>query len=280
VRTLGSGTRRRSRSVLLVLTLVAVTLITLDARGVPIFDGVRDTAADVLSPLSGVGEAVTSPFSNVWNGITGYGELEEENRRLREQLDEVTAGQIRGANAQEQLRRLNEQLQLGFVGDIPTQVARVASGPFSNFRDFRIEIDKGADAGLAEGMPVVTRAGLVGRLERVSRTRSVVQLASDPDFVIGVRLASSQDLGVGRGGGEAERFIVDRGIELDDPIRAGEAVLTSGLSNAVMPPDVPVGLVEEVLPDEAAGIQLLRVRFAAELSQLDVVQVLKWTPAP
>jgi rod shape-determining protein MreC len=128
-------------------------------------------------------------------------------------------------------------------------------------------------------MPVVTRAGLVGRLERVSRTRSVVQLATNPDFVVGVRLASSQDLGVGRGGGDSDRFIVDRGIELEDPVKPGEAVLTSGLDNSVMPPDVPIGVVDEVVPDENTREQLLQVRYAVDFSQLDVVQVLKWTPS-
>ena len=82
----------------------------------------------------------------------------------------------------------------------------------------------------------------------------MVQLATDPDFVVGVRLASSQDLGVGHGGGESDRFIVDRGIELADPVKPGEAVLTSGLSNSVMPPDIPIGLVDKVTPDENARV--------------------------
>ena len=128
-------------------------------------------------------------------------------------------------------------------------------------------------------MPVVTTAGLVGRLDRVSATRAVVQLATDPDFVVGVRLASSQDLGVGRGGGESGRFIVDRGIELTDPVKPGEAVLTSGLSNSVMPPDIPIGIVDKVTPDENARVQLLQVRYGVDFSQLDVVRVLKWTPS-
>jgi rod shape-determining protein MreC len=266
--------------VLLVLTLVAVTLITLDARGLPVLDGLRNAASDVLAPVRRASEWATTPVRNAWNGVTSYGELEAENRRLRDELDELRANGMREANAQEQLDRLNEQLGLGFVRDLPTQLARLTSGPYSNFSDHRVEIDKGADSGLAVGMPVVTRAGLVGRLERVSRSRSVVQLATDPDFVVGVRLASSQDLGVGRGGGDANRFIVDRGIELEDPVERGEIVLTSGLDNSVMPPDVPIGVVDEVIPDENARQQLLRVRYAVDFSQLDVVQVVKWTPPP
>jgi len=272
------ATRRRSRFVLLVLSLIAVTLITLDARDVPVFDGIRNFAGDTFSPVGGAMDWATSPFRNAWAGITGYGDLQSENERLRQQLGELKAKKITGANAEEQLKKLNEQLHLGFVQDLPTQVARVTSGPFSNFQDYRLEIDKGSDSGLRSGMPVVTKDGLAGRLERVSRTRSVVQLATDPDFIVGVRLASSQDLGVGHGGGDSNRFIVDRGIELADPVKPGEAVLTSGLSNSVMPPDIPIGVVDKVTPDENARVQLLQVRYGVDFSRLDVVQVVKWTP--
>ena len=89
----------------------------------------------------------------------------------------------------------------------------------------------------------------------------------------------SQDLGVGHGGGETNRFIVDRQIDLNDPVQPGDAVLTSGLSNSVMPPDIPIGVVDKVTPDVDTQVKLLQVRFAVDFSQLDVVQVLKWKPA-
>lgn len=271
-------TRRRSRYVLLVLSLLAVTLITLDSRGVGVFDGIRNTAGDVFAPVGDAFAWVTSPISNAWGGMTDYDDLKAENERLRQRVDELEGGEAEAANAVEQLERLQEQMQIDFVGDIPTQIARIATGPYSNFDTFRTEIDKGSDAGLAVGMPVVTRAGLVGRLERVSRTRSVVQLATDPDFTIGVRLASTQDIGLGHGGGDSNRFVVDRGIDVGDPVEPGEVVLTSGLDDSVMPKDIPIGLVDKVRPDENTGMQLLLVDYAVDFSQLDVVQVLKWTP--
>jgi rod shape-determining protein MreC len=273
------ATRRRSRFVLLVLSLVAVTLITLDARDVPVFTSIRNFASDTFAPVGDAFGWATTPVRNAWHGITGYSDLERQNEALRQQLGELKAKQITGANAEVQLRKLNDQLHLGFAEDIPTQVARVTSGPFSNFQDYRLDIDKGSDSGLKPGMPVVTKDGLAGRLERVSRTRSVVQLITDPDFVVGVRLASSQDLGVGHGGGDSGRFIVDRGIELADPVKPGEAVLTSGLTDSVMPPDLPIGLVDKVTPDENTRVQLLQVHYGVDFSRLDVVQVLKWTPS-
>ncbi len=276
-------TRRRSRYVLLVLSLLAVTLITLDSRGAGVFDGVRNAAGDVFSPVGDAFAWVTTPVRNAWGGVSDYEDLEAENERLRERVAELEAGEDKAANANEQLKRIQEQLNIDFVGDVPLQVARVANGPYSNFDSFRMEIDKGSDAGLAVGMPVVAKGGkkgggLVGRLERVSRTRSVVQLATDPDFGIGIRLASTQDVGFGHGGGDSNRFVVDKGIEIGDPIQPGEVVLTSGLENSVMPPDIPIGLVDKATPNGSSGLQVLLVDYSVDFSQLDVVQVMKWTP--
>ena len=263
---------------LLVLSLLAVTLITLDSRGVGVFDGVRGVAGDVFAPVGDAFAWVTTPVRNAWGGVSDYEDLEAENERLRDRVAELEGTEAEATNAVEQLKRLQEQLQIGFVGNVPTQIARVATGPYSNFDTFRMEIDKGSDAGLAVGMPVVTKGGLVGRLERVSAKRSVVQLATDPDFGIGVRLATTQNTGFGHGGGDSDRFVVDKGIEIGNPVEPNDVVLTSGLENSVMPPDIPIGTVDKISSNGSTGLQLLLVNYFVEFDQLDVVQVMKWTP--
>ena len=210
-------------------------------------------------------------------GISDYDDLKTENEKLRDRVAQLEGDAAAGKNAVEQLKRLRRQLNLGFADDIPSQVARVATGPYSNFDTFRMEIDKGSDDGIAVGNPVVTRDGLVGRVDRVSRTRAVVQLLTDPEFRLGVRLASTQTLGIGHGGGDSDRFIVQK-IQTGVPVEPGEVVLTSGLENSVMPPDIPIGTVDKVTVDENPGLRLLLVSYGTEFSELDVVQVLKWTP--
>ncbi|MBS1838185.1 MAG: rod shape-determining protein MreC [Actinobacteria bacterium] len=270
-------TRRRARYVLLVLSLLAVTLITLDARGIGVFDGMRNVASDVVAPVGSAFAWVTTPVRNAWGGMTDYDHLERENARLRGRVAALEGDAMKGANAIEQLKRLRRQMNLGFAESIPSQIARVVSGPSSNFDTFRLEIDKGTDQGVAVGNPVVVRDGLVGRIERASRTRSVVQLLTDPDFRLGVRLASTQTLGVGHGGGDSDHFIVQK-IQTGVPVDRGEVVLTSGLENSVMPPDIPIGTVGKVTVDEIPGLRLLLVDYGAKFSELDVVQVLKWQP--
>ena len=73
-------------------------------------------------------------------------------------------------------------------------------------------------------MPVVTKRGLVGRIERASTDRSVVQLATDPGFVIGVRLAGARDVPlIAQLGLQPDDVVTSvNGIALDSPERAQE----------------------------------------------------------
>lgn len=276
----GSG-RRRSRYILLILTLLAITLITLDARGVIALTSAKEGAVDVLAPVREGARWATTPFRNAWNGITGYEGLKEENEQLRNELDSVKGQEMVGANAIEELARLKEQLGIQSVDGMKTQIARVTTGAYSNFSDHTLELDRGSDDGLAVGNPVVTNLGLVGRLRQVSRTRSVVQLITDPDMYIGVRLASTQQTGAGRGGGDEDTFLVDRGIDITDPVEKGEIVLTGGFEDAIMPAgrSIPIGIVSKVTPDAATRTQVLQVDYSVDFSKLDVVQVVLWTPS-
>ena len=260
------------------VTLLAVTLITLDARGVVAITGAREGAVDVFAPVRSAGRWVTTPFRNAWNGMTRYDDLSIENERLRGEIDRLEGAQVRNANAEKELERLSEQLGIDFAGDIPTQIARVTTGPYSNFSDHRLQLDRGTESGIEKGMPVITNRGLVGVVDETSRTRSVVQLLTDPDLHIGVRLVDSGIAGVGHGGGDNDTFVIDRGIELDKPVSPNEVVVTGGIERSRLPPAIPVGTVDKVTPDEAQQVKIVQVNYAVDFSKLDVVQVLKWTP--
>lgn len=264
------------------LTLLAVTLITLDARGVSIFSSTKESTMDVASPVQRFGRWISSPFRSAWNGITDYPDLAAENEELRRRIDELEGQALRDVNLAEELKRIQEQLDIEYITEYDSQVARVVSGPYSNFSHHTLELDQGSDAGIRVGNPVITNRGLVGRVETVSAQRSVVQLITDSAFNVGIKLASNQDQGVGRGGGSSEFFIVDAGISLGDPVEVDDVVVTGGVSNRIMPPGdaIPIGTVARIVPDEVDRLQILYVEYAVDFGQLDVVQVLDWVPEP
>ncbi len=265
---------------LLVATLAAATLITLDARGVIALSAAREGATDVLSPVRGAVRWVTTPFRNGWNGITGYEDLQRENEELRAELQELEGRRWADQDAAEELARLEEQLGISYLRGLETQIARVTTGPYSNFTDHTLQLDRGRDAGLAVGMPVVQRNGLVGRIVSVSETRSVVQLLTDPQMWIGIRMSRSGVIGKGHGGGDDETFIGEVSLDTGSPVEPRELVVTGGIERSIMPPgnQIPVGTVSKVTPDEAARVQTLQIDYAVDFGELDVVQVVEWVP--
>jgi rod shape-determining protein MreC len=265
----------RSRLTLALLVLTSLALLTLDFRDSSIVLSARRTASSAFSPLRGVAETATEPFTNAWHGITGYGDLKSENERLRERIDELQGGALLDEDAAEQLDALLDQLDIEWVGDIATATARVVAGPGSNF-SHTIEIDKGSDAGFKEGMPVVNGAGLVGRLVQVSAHRSSVQLITDPDFAVGVRLVPGDAPGTARGTGEGEDLIVDTGLEADAEVDVGAALTTSGADRSAFPASIPVGRVRSTR-EGSGGLTLdLVVRPLADTEKLTFVTVLLW----
>jgi rod shape-determining protein MreC len=267
----------RSRLTLALLVLTSLAVLTLDFRDSSIVESARRTATTVFSPLRGVAETASEPFTNAWHGITGYGDLETENEELRERIDELEGATVLDEDAAEQLDALLDQLDIEWVGDIPTATARVVAGPGSNF-SHTIEIDKGSDAGLKEGMPVVNGAGLVGKLVQVSANRSTVQLITDPDFAVGVRLVPGDDPGTARGTGEGEDLIVDTGLEADAEVEPGTALTTSGADRSAFPASIPVGRVRSTR-EGGGGLTLdLVVEPLADTEELAFVTILLWEP--
>lgn len=267
----------RPRYTLLLLILTAVTLLTLDARGSGsgAISAVRSAARDVFAPIQGAATAVFEPVGNVLQGIVHYGDLEEENARLREENAELRGQALRGGDAEQERRALLDLQGLDFVGDIPTVPARVVNTTPSNFED-TIEIDRGTSHGVAVDMPVVASGGLVGRVVEVSSRRAVVLLVTDPAASVGVRL-SSGEVGVARGqAGRSDLNVVH--VPPGTKVAKGEVAVTSGLQQSIFPPSIPVGKVSRVV-NRAGALNLdITLRPLADLRRLTFVKVLQWSP--
>jgi rod shape-determining protein MreC len=267
------GGRARYRLGLLVLT--AVTLLTLDFRGFGPLERAQSTARDLLSPVRTGVMAVTSPIGDALHGIVDYGSLEDENARLRSELEELRGSRLQDEAASETLARLQEELELPTLENVTTKVAQVVAGPSGNFEDDVVEINKGSSSGLREGMAVVTNAGLVGKLVRVDRSHSVVELVSAADFAVGVRIGD--EVALARGTGSSTTLRATEGLSSDNPVQVDDPVLTNGGAGSTFPPGVAVGRVASI--DKRTGAPVVTVALEADVENLDYVTVLVYQPS-
>lgn len=270
----------RPRFILLLLVLTAITLLTLDGRGTGsgIIDTVRSGARDAFAPVGRAADSVMEPVGNFFTGMIHYGDLKAENARLREQNEELRGQALRSKDAQREQQALLDQLDLDYAGDVPRVTARIVSAAASNF-ELTFEIDRGTNEGVAKGMPVVSGAGLVGRVVDAGRSRATVMMLTDSTFSVGVRLSQSGDVGVATGRGARAPINVDL-IEPATKVDKGEVVVTSGLQQSVFPPGIPVGVVREARTPPGALQQEVDIDPVVDLRRLEFVTVLQWSPRP
>lgn len=271
----------RSRWTIFLLVLTTVTVLTLDFRGSAAIDSARHAAGEALSPFQGAADWVATPFQNMWNGITRYDDVADRNDELAARVAELEGAVARDADAAVQLSELLDQVDIPWIGDLNTATARVVRQPASAFSHI-IGIDKGTDAGIRIGMPVVTGAGLVGRVVDVTTDRSQVQLVTDPEFRVGVRLVTSQRVGTAIGQGAGRELRVDTGIEPDEAdadLPALEIVTTSGIDDrSSFPAFIPVGRVTRTREVNGGLTLEVLVEPLADLDELSFVNVILAEP--
>jgi len=286
----------RSRTTIVVLVLISISVIALDAGGFGPVNSVKSGLGTVFSPVRAVGDAVFGPVGDAFNGVFNREDLAAENERLREEVDRLRGQQAQAQEAAAALDEMRQALRLPTYEGITSTHAEVVSGGSSNF-DRTIQINKGANAGIRRGMPVITAAGLVGRVVEVSLNSAHVQLVTDPDFRVGVKHVISSDIGVAEGRGPDLPLRVAVGLDATTEIHTGDYFTTSGVEHSLFPPGIPVGRATEAVAaaqpaadGEATTTttstttpsrsieQTIDLVPAADVDHLRFVSVMLWTP--
>jgi len=267
----------RTRFILLVLVLTSITLVTLDSRsgGRGWTGSLRGKVQDAFAPVQDATHSFLRPVGDFFTGVVHYGDLKQENARLRDELAKARSQQLQSADAQRELQLLLDQQHLSFVGNTPSVAAEVVDTSSSNFEE-SVQINRGKNAGVAVNMPVVTGGGLVGRVSSVSATRATVLLVTDPTFGVGVRLPTGETA-VASGAGRDNPMRVDLvlpGVK----VKVGDMLVTSGLQLERFPKDIPVGRVRSVTQTPGALQEAVTITPVVDLSTLEFVQVLQWSP--
>jgi rod shape-determining protein MreC len=271
---------RRHRFVLVLLVLTSITVITLDFRdgGNGALESIRSGGREAFAPVQSAVKGVLSPVGDFFGGIARYRSVRAENARLRAEVERARMESVRAADAERERELLTRLANLDFAEDLRDIPARVIDNAPSNFQR-TVTLDRGAEAGVTVGMPVVTDAGLVGRVVEVTANRSTVLLVTDRSSRVGVRLATSRDIGALAGGGARSLMALDL-INIDTAVSEGEAVLTSGLDQGILPPQIPVGRVRSARVPEGALTQEVLVEPFVDFGRLELVRILVWTPRP
>ncbi|MFJ3665143.1 rod shape-determining protein MreC [Streptomyces sp. NPDC090106] len=270
---------RESRLLLVLLIAIAFALITVDIRGgedSPV-DGARQAAATVFGPIEDGVSAAVNPVGNAVSAIRDSGErhdrlaaLEKENAALKAKLGSDDRNSSR-------LKQLNKMLSVAAEGQYGIKGAEViAIGAAQGF-SWTITVDIGSNDGIQRDMTVLNGDGLVGRVTTVGPDTSTVLLANDPDFTVGTRMESTDELGFASGQGDQPLRVELLNGKAE--VKKGDRLVTFG-SQADKPfvPGVPVGVVSKVDPSGGGLTRTLYVTPYVGFTKLDVVGIVVEAP--
>ena len=238
-------------------------------------NGGKGIVRDAYSPIQDVTDTALQPVRNVVGGIKDFDRLKQENEQLRQELDTARGQALIAEDAVRERDLLSELNDLTIISDIPSVTARVVAENPSNFQRAFV-IDKGTSSGIANGMPVTTGAGLVGRIVDASDRRATVLLVTDPSSSVGVRIANTGEVGIASGNGDGKALSVDL-LSVDSSVKVGDVFVTSGLENGLFPRQIPIGTV--TLSEATAGALQRGVSLApvVDLERVEFVHVLEWS---
>lgn len=234
--------RTSDRALPLVVTLVVLSIVimTFDIRsdGEGVLATMRGATNTMLEPVERLGSVVVTPLADVIENLSEIRSLRDENEALRAKLAEEQARNAANADLAARvavLERVNG-VRSDDLADFTTTVANVI-GQTDSF-DLSFRIDKGEEAGILVGHPVVDDFGyLVGRVAQAWNGGAiVVPIIADVNAVT-VRVGEQTGTLEAVIGSDTMVFQV---FETAVPVNAGDAVVTSSLAEAY-PPGLPVG---------------------------------------
>ena len=266
------GGDNRGRLLITVLIVTSLFLITLDLRGVQVIDGLRTGTQTALTPVQKAGSWAISPLRNFLSDVTSLGRTRNKIERLQAENDKLRLSLQNRKNADALLKQLKGVLDLAGTAGYKVVGAKVISqGSTTSFTQ-SISIDVGSNSGVRSNMTVLSSYGIVGVVKYVYPNSALVQLASDPAFRIGARIAGSQQIGILSGQG-TRRGVLQL-LDNRTQIKKGDVLLARG-SQGGRPfvPGVPIGSVTDVDNSPGAVTQTADVKFYTNFSTLGVVAV-------
>ena len=272
------GGDNRGRLLLIALIVTSLFLITLDLRGVQVIDGIRTGTQTALTPVQKAGSWVLSPFRNFLSDVTHLGRTRNQIEKLKADNDALRLALLNRKVADAELSQLRNVLDLAGSGGFKVVGAKVISQGASTSFTQTITIDAGSKSGIHTNMTVISGFGLVGVVKIAYANSAVVQLASDPSFRVGARIAGTQQIGIlsGQGTRKGVLQLLDNTTE----VKVGDAILARGSNNGrPFVPGVPIGEVTSVDNSAGAVTQTADVKFYSNFSTLGVVAVVVSAPS-
>ncbi len=214
-----------------------------------ISSGISDTTSRYTNLISikKNNKDLLKEVSNLKMESVAYQELKLENERLKKLLS------------------LKEKSPMSLIGSTVTAEDLLSENQ-------TLTIDKGEREGIKEEMGVLGLNGVIGRILKVSSTRSQVLLLTDRFYVAQGIIQRSREKIIVEGTGDL--LISAKHMRSSLDIQIGDLIVTSG-AGGLYPKGLPIGVVQNIKISNAGITKTAFIRPLAELFNAEELFVIK-----
>jgi rod shape-determining protein MreC len=277
-------TVRRRRAVLVLLVVLSLLLLTAYFGEAPNgrLHGVQRDFLTVVSPIQDGANKALKPVRDMFSWIDHTLHAKGQRDALLKQVDklhrELIANQAEKRTYRELEAMYNLDNQLSVNDYHPVTATVVGKSP--NIWYATVVIDKGESAGVRVNDPVINGEGLVGKVAQVASDGAQVSLITDSTMGVSARLGTTNATGILQPKVGEPNDLLLQYLPANTLANPGDYVVTSGTvsspDDSLYPPGILIGQVTSV--NEESAYKSVNVRPAANLHDLDVVQVLTAAP--
>ena len=252
----------RQKFSLFVLILLSIFIFVLDSTNLKPIKILRSLINDGVYRLSAVSSSPIKFSSASKDFFVEHLFIYEENKKLKSELEELKNKNFNTSFLETENKKLQKLVQLEKKSNFKTVVAKIIIDKESPYLNSVI-LNKGSNAGIKLGMPVLNKGDLSGRVVEVNFLSSRVLLLNDLNSRIPVTVSPTGSQAILSGSGTIKPNLeyLPENFSLDE----NNLVFTSG-KDGVFYEGISVGQV--VLEDDK-----FKVKLFADPNQLQFVNV-------
>ncbi len=228
--------------ILFILLLIVIQLFSIGKKGENPPNLMSELILNLTYHPQKLVSSATRDVVNAWQNYLYLVKINEENDRLRKEIERMNRERFELDEVQAQNVRLRKLLKLAEDTPYPVISASVIGASPSTLRSQVITMDKGHEDGILRGMPVISHNGLVGRVHLVGGKSSQVLLIADPMSSVDAYVQRTRARGIVRGTGAG---CIMNYVEKRTGIKLGDKVISSG-KDGFFPKGIRIGVVSAI----------------------------------
>ncbi|EKE18453.1 MAG: hypothetical protein ACD_9C00333G0001 [uncultured bacterium] len=255
-----------------VILISSLLIVIIFINPVNIASPFRAAVTSVILPFQKVFYSFSYGYVNIRDFLGSIGQLKDENEKLIKEKQELLAKNAMLSEMENENRILREQLNLVPRERFEMLAANIVSQDPNGMGNW-IEIDRGSNDGISEGMSVIVSRGiLLGKIQEVSAKSSKILLLTNSKSAVNVMTSKNGTKGIVKG--EYGLGIIFDMVLQTDSIQIGDDVVTSGIGGE-FPRGLFIGVIQEIHNSDDNLFQQAVISSPVQVPKLQMVFVIK-----